>query len=145
MSSRVRLAFFKAWGMAIVGAMGKSMGSTPASAQATGTDSSVRAKRSSADGRTDDFGKGLETELVGLLGGHQDECGSAIADGGRVCSGDAAALLEGRPERWDLVEDNPFVLLILLHDGIAFLAFDGYRNDFSVESARFPSPVSPLI
>ena len=136
-SSAVMLAFCRAMGRATVGASGKSMGSTPASAHALGI-CQLESKRNSPT-LTHNLGKGLQAEFLSLGGRHEDESRRAVAEGGRVGSGDETSSLEGRAKAGNLVGDDLLVLLVLADDGFALLALDCDRNYLSIEGTRAPS------
>lgn len=89
---------------------------------------------------TDDLGEGLEAELFGFGGAHEDDGRSAIIEWGGVGSSDSSSTirLERGPESGDLVEHDFLVLFILGDDGLlALLVLDSDRDDLAVKDFCF--------
>lgn len=94
---------------------------------------------------TDDLGQRLDTQLLRSLSRHKDQSRGTIVQVRRVGSSNATALFETWRQGRDLLEDDPLVLFVLLHDCVTLPALDGHRSDLGIESARLPSTVRSLV
>lgn len=70
-------------------------------------------------GRTNDFGKGLEAQFLGLGSANKDDGTGSVVQVGSIRGGNDAITLEDRPELWDLACVDLLVLFILFDDGFS--------------------------
>lgn len=97
-------------------------------------------------GPAENLGKGLDSELLDLGLGHEDNSGGAIVDGGGVGSGDGTVRLEGRAHGLELVlvQVLDFVIAFDLDRGLATAAAD-LDGDNLLEEAGFGGGLSLLV